>query len=56
MYSDTTKVVLPEWLSKQAGDNKEELKQLIVKYMSKNYPNYKIIKVKNGFAICEIDR
>ena len=53
--ANTTKVVLPEWIFHQADDDKQELKRLIVEYM-KRYPGYKILKVKDGFAICEIDR
>ena len=54
MYSNTTKVVLPEWIFEQTKD-KNELKRLIVDYM-KRYPGYKILKVKGGFAICEVER
>lgn len=53
--ANTTKVVLPEWIFHQAGDDKQELKRLIVQYMQR-YPGYKVLKVKNGFAICEVER
>lgn len=53
--NNKTRVVLPGWIFARAGDDKQELKRLIVDYM-KRYPGYKILKVKDGFAICEIDR
>ncbi len=46
------KVLLPAALFEQAQD-KQELKQLIVEYM-KRYPDYRIVRVKNGFAECEM--
>jgi len=55
MYNNTTRVLLPAWIFERAGDE-QELKRLIVKYVNKNYPDYRIVKVKDGFAICEIDR
>lgn len=48
-------VLLPEWIFTQAGDDKNELKRLIVQYI-KRYPGYTILKVKGRFAVCEINR
>lgn len=50
-----TKVLLPASIFEQAGDDKNELKRLIVDYMAR-YPNYRIKKVKDGFAVCEMGR
>ncbi|WP_176713718.1 hypothetical protein [Pseudobacillus wudalianchiensis] len=47
-----TRVLLPKRLWEEA-QNKEQLKQLILQYMNKCYPDYAIKRVKNGFAICE---
>lgn len=52
---NTTKVLLPAWIFKQAGDDKQELRRLIVKYMER-YPDYTIIRVKDGFAVCDMGR
>lgn len=38
------------------AQNQEELKRLIVDYMKKNYPSYRILQVKGKFAICDIGR
>lgn len=46
------KVLLPAALFEQAQD-KQELQQLIVEYM-KRYRGYRIIRVKDGFAECEM--
>lgn len=35
------------------SNSKEELKREIGAYMSKNYPNYKVIEVGKYYAICE---
>ncbi|UII58099.1 hypothetical protein LS684_20975 (plasmid) [Cytobacillus spongiae] len=45
------RVLLPKWIWKQAA-NKEEAKQFIMDYM-KHYPHYRVVAVKNGFAICQ---
>ena len=50
----TTKVLLPPRIFKEAGDDKNELKRLILDYMAR-YPNYRIKKVKDGFAECEMN-
>lgn len=55
MLVNTSKVLLPEWIFTQAGDDKQELKRLIVEYM-KRYPYYRILKVTGRFAICERER
>ena len=47
-----TNVVLPEWIWEEAKD-KEHLKKLVLDYMRKCYPDYKIIKIKDGMAVCE---
>lgn len=49
-----TRVLLPEWIWEQAQD-KDHLKKLIIDYM-RRYPDYRIVKVKDRFAICEISR
>src|SRR5690606_15972333 len=54
MYNNT-KVLLPAWIFERAGD-KQELKRLIVQYMKKNYPHYRILKVKRSSAVCERER
>ena len=48
------KVLLPPRIFKEAGGDKDELKRLIVDYMAR-YPNYRIKKVKDGFAECEMN-
>lgn len=53
-FGNTTNVLLPAWIWEEA-QNKEHLKQLIVEYM-KRYPGYRVLKVKNRFAVCEIPR
>ena len=53
--NNTTRVLLPAWIFERARD-KQELKRLIVRYMQKNYPDYRIVKVKGMFAICERER
>lgn len=45
------KVLLPEWIPKQAK-TKEEYKLLVLKYMER-YPGYTVTAVRNGFAICD---
>lgn len=50
-----TKVLLPASIFEQAEGDKQELKRLIVQYMER-YPNYRIKKVKDGFAECEMGR
>lgn len=54
MFNNHTRVLLPESIWEQAQD-KEQLKQFILDYMNR-YPDYKIIKVKDRFAICEMRR
>ncbi len=45
------RVLLPPRIFEEAKD-KQELQQLIVEYM-KRYPDYSIVRVKDGFAICK---
>lgn len=51
MYAKT-KVILAKKLWDRSN-SKEELKREIGAYMSKNYPNYKVIEVGKYYAICE---
>lgn len=46
-----TNVLLPGWIWREAKD-KEHLKQLVIKYIRKSYPEYSIKAIKDGFAIC----
>lgn len=46
-----TKVVLPELIFREA-QNQEQLKQLVLEYMSR-YPNYTVKSIKDKMAICE---
>lgn len=48
-------VRLPEWIWESAQD-KEQLKQLVLEYIRKAYPDYTVLKVKGRFAVCEIPR
>jgi hypothetical protein len=45
-----TNVLLPAWIWEKAT-GQEHLKQLVLQYMQR-YPDYSVIAVKNGFAIC----
>lgn len=48
-----SKVVLPAWVS-EGAKNEQEIKAKAIEYITPNrYPGYKILKVKNGIAICE---
>ncbi|MCB4848568.1 hypothetical protein LHW04_26275 [Bacillus tropicus] len=48
-----SKVVLPAWVWKGAR-NEKEAKEKAIEYITPDrYPGYKILKVKNGIAICE---
>jgi len=49
---NTTRVLLPAWIFEQAGDDKNELRRLVMQYMSKCYPDYQIVKVQGRFAVC----
>lgn len=46
-----THVVLPEWIWDKAS-NKQELQRLILQYINRCYPGYRVKKVSNGMAIC----
>lgn len=54
-YYNTVKVLLPARIFEQAGDDKRELRRLILSYMER-YPDYTILKVKDGFAVCDMGR
>ncbi|MGE7951905.1 hypothetical protein [Lysinibacillus xylanilyticus] len=47
-----SKVLLPAWIFEQAGGNNDEIRRLVLQYMTR-YPNYRIIKVSGSFAVCE---
>ncbi|WP_180235987.1 hypothetical protein [Bacillus wiedmannii] len=48
-----SKVVLPSWVI-GGVKNEEEMKVKAIEYITPDrYPGYKILKVKNGIAICE---
>ncbi|MEK3933615.1 hypothetical protein [Bacillus sp. FSL R7-0642] len=48
-----SKVVLPSWVS-EGAKNEQEIKAKAIEYITPDrYPGYKILKVKNGIAICE---
>ncbi|WP_179864956.1 hypothetical protein [Bacillus wiedmannii] len=48
-----SKVVLPSWVI-EGVKNEEEMKVKAIEYITPDrYPGYKILKVKNGIAICE---
>ena len=46
------KVLLPAWIFQQAGGNNDEIKRLVLDYMTR-YPNYRVLKVSGSFAVCE---
>lgn len=46
------KVLLPDWIFKQAEGNNNEIKRLVLDYM-KRYPNYRLIKISGSFAFCD---
>ena len=52
MNNVPTKVLLPAWIFQQAKGNNDEIKRLVLDYMTK-YPNYRIVKVSGSFAVCE---
>jgi len=54
--NNTVKVLLPAWIFEQAEGDKNEIRRLVTQYMNKSYPDYRIIKVQGGFAICERGR
>ena len=45
------RVLLPQWIWEEAR-NTEEFKRLVLEYM-KRYPEYKVLRVKGMYAICE---
>lgn len=46
------KVLLPQWIFDQAGDDNEKLSLLVVSYMTR-YKGYRIIEIKKPFALCK---
>lgn len=53
MIEKQSKVLLPAWCWKDAKST-DELKQNVLKYINpKRYPGYRVLKVSQGFAICE---
>lgn len=51
--NNTVKVLLPAWVFRRAGDDKQKIRQNVLQYMNKSYPDYTVIKVQGKFAICE---
>jgi hypothetical protein len=48
-----SKVVLPSWVWKGAR-NEKEAKMKAIEYITPDrYPGYKILKIKDGIAVCE---
>jgi len=45
------KVLLPAWIFEQAKDD-EDIKRLVQEYMAR-YPQYRVIKVSDSFAVCD---
>lgn len=54
MIIEERRVLLPAWIFEQAGEDKKILKDLIVEYMRVRYPDYSIVRVKDGYAMCRI--
>ncbi|WP_180320074.1 hypothetical protein [Peribacillus loiseleuriae] len=44
-------VVFPKRLGERA-DDEEHLNRLVVEYIMVRYPDYRVINIKDGFAIC----
>jgi hypothetical protein len=49
--NDQYRVLLPKWIWEKAT-SKEEAKRFVKDYM-KHYPHYRVVAVKDGFAICQ---
>ncbi|WP_170955610.1 hypothetical protein [Bacillus wiedmannii] len=48
-----SKVVLPSWVI-EGVKNEEEMKVKAIEYITPDrYPGYKILKIKDGIAVCE---
>ena len=48
------KVLLPEKVLESIHHvSAEEFKRRVIQYMAPRYPDYIVMKVKDGFAICE---
>ena len=50
-----TRIILAEKLWTES-ESKQELKQRIGRYMSKNYAEYRVIEIHKYYAICETGR
>jgi len=48
-----SKVVLPAWVWKGARNEKEAKAKAIEYITPDRYPGYKILKIKDGIALCE---
>ncbi|MEQ6355938.1 hypothetical protein ABNX05_15010 [Lysinibacillus sp. M3] len=46
------RVLLPHWIFEQANGDKDEIKRLVLQYMTR-YPNYRLLKISGCFAICQ---
>ncbi|SEQ22715.1 hypothetical protein SAMN05216232_1959 [Virgibacillus subterraneus] len=44
-------VLLPKWIFEKSN-NEKEVQALVLDYMQR-YPEYNLISINNGFAICE---
>ncbi|MED0876586.1 hypothetical protein [Bacillus mobilis] len=48
-----SQVVLPSWVS-EGAKNEQEIKAKAIEYITPDrYPGYKILKIKDGIAVCE---
>lgn len=46
------KVLLPHWIFEQAKSDENEIRRLVLQYMTR-YPNYRVLKISGSFAVCE---
>ncbi|WP_165502261.1 hypothetical protein [Bacillus wiedmannii] len=48
-----SKVVLPSWVT-EGAKSEQEMKIKAIEYITPDrYPGYKILKIKDGIAVCE---
>lgn len=48
-----TNVLLPESILRQQSSlSEQEFLKLVLKYLTR-YPNYRLVTVNNGFAVCD---
>lgn len=47
-----SKVLLPQWIWEQSGDDSEKLSLLVDSYMTR-YKGYRVLEIKKPFAICK---